>query len=158
MKDVAEYLYYHEDQDYQYLKLMNCTYYRQKQHLLVRYYYHQDIESRLPVLKKRLEELFMQQVNLPLKYEFIYKKIYVDAMTLQIEIVSFLCHKFGDLARQTTDEDVKVIFDNNVWQINLYLPAALLEFLTNSQQWQSFQQSLRAKNFHEIIFYENVKN
>ena len=70
MKNVEEYLYYHENQDYLNLKFLSCTYYQNEKRLVVRYLYNAEIEEYLPKLQKRLEELFMRQVGLPLKYDF----------------------------------------------------------------------------------------
>ena len=94
MNSIEEYLYYHENQDYINLKFLSCTYYRKKQHLVVRYIYNAEIQDCLPSLQKRLDELFMQRVGLPLKYDFVYQKVFVDALSLQLEIVSFLRKKF----------------------------------------------------------------
>lgn len=155
MKNVEEYLYYNENQSYGYLKLMTCTYYQAKQKLLVRYFYASEIEAQLPTLKKRLETLFIQHVGLPIKYEFVYKKVFTDILTVQLEIVSFLHRRFGALSRGTTDENVQVKLVNNALQINLFLPPTLIDFLNNSQQWHKFQQELQSKNFYDCQFFMN---
>ncbi len=155
MKNVEEYLYYNENQSYAYLKFVNCTYYQSKQKLLVRYIYAEEIEAQLPTLKKRLETLFMQQVGLPIKYEFVYKKVYADLLTLQLEIVSFLHRRLGTLSRGTTDENVQVKLLNNTLQINLFLPMSLIDFLQNSQQWHKFQKDLQNKSFYDFQFFMN---
>ena len=151
MKNIEEYLYYHENQDYVNLKFLSCTYHQAAQRLVVRYIYNAEIEEYLPTLTKRLEELFMQQVGLPLKYDFVYKKVFVDALSLQLEIVSFLRKKYGAMSH-TKDEDVNVTFDGHVWRVQMSLPANLIEFLHNSQQWEKFQQDLRDRNFHDFDF------
>lgn len=155
MKNVEEFLYYNENQNYAYLKFVNCTYYQIKQRLVVHYIYAEEIEQQLPTLKKRLETLFIQQVGLPIKYEFIYKKVYADVLTLQLEIVSFLHRRFGALSRGTTDENVQVQLVNNSLQINLFLPPMLIDFLHNSQQWHKFQQGLKSKCFYDFQFFMN---
>ena len=152
MKNVEEYLYYHENQDYSNLKFLSCTYYRAGQRLVVRYIYHPDIEACLPSLQKKLEELFMRQVGLPIKYDFVYQKALNDALSLQLEIVSFLRKKYGAMSTQTKNDDVTVALDGNVWRVNLTLPANLIEFLNNSQQWLKFQQDLRDRNFYDFDF------
>lgn len=157
MKNIEEYLYYHENQDYINLKFLSCKYYQNEKRLLVRYLYNAEIEQYLPTLQKRLEELFMRQVGLPLKYEFIYKKVFIDALSLQLEIVSFLRKKYGAMSKSTNEDSVTVKLDGYVWQIKMLLPANLIEFLTNSLQWQKFQQDLRDRNFYEFDFqYQSV--
>ena len=76
MKNIEEYLYYYENQDYINIKFLSCAYYQAKKLLLVRYIYNADIEECLPSMQRRLEELFMQQVGLPIKYEFVYRKVF----------------------------------------------------------------------------------
>lgn len=152
MKNIEEYLYYHENQDYINLKFLSCTYYQAERRLVVRYIYNAEIEEYLPTLQKRLEELFMRQVGLPLKYDFVYKKIYADALSLQLEIVAFLRKKYGAMSRKTNEENVNVDLNGHVCQVKLALPANLIEFLTNSIQWQKFQQDLRDRNFYEFEF------
>lgn len=151
MKNIEEYLYYHENQDYLNLKFLSCTYYQGKQRLVVRYIYNAEIETCLPTLTKRLEELFMQQVNLPLKYDFTYKKVFVDALSLQLEIASFLRKKYGAM-NQTKNEDVNVQLDGHTWQVKIALPANLIDFLHHSQQWKKFQQDLCNHNFYDFNF------
>ena len=152
MKNVEEYLYYHENQDYLNLKFLSCTYYQNDKRLVVRYLYNAEVEEYLPKLQKRLEELFMRQVGLPLKYDFVYEKAFVDALSLQLEIVSFLHKKYGAMSKQTGEDNVSVVLDGHIWQVKMTLPANLLEFLTNSQQWQNFQQDLRNHNFYDFEF------
>lgn len=157
MKSVEEYLYYNESEDYAYLKFVSCTYYKLRQRLVVRYIYAEEIVERLPVLKKRLEELFIKQVGLPIKYDFVYKKVYIDNLVLQLEILNFLRQKFAALAGNIKDADVQVVLDNNTWKINLFLEQALIDFLTNSKQWQKFQHELQGRNFFEFEFYMNAR-
>lgn len=155
MKSVEEYLYYQESEDYAYLKFVSCTYYKSRQRLVVRYIYAEEIADRLPVLKRRLEELFIKQVGLPIKYEFCYKKVYIDNLVLQLEILNFLRQKFAALAGNIKDDQVQVVLDHNTWQINLFLAPSLIEFLTHSKQWQKFQSELQDRNFFEFEFYLN---
>lgn len=157
MKSVEEYLYYNESEDYAYLKFVSCSYYKTRQRLVVRYIYAEEIAERLPVLKKRLEELFIKQVGLPIKYDFVYKKVYIDNLVLQLEILNFLRQKFAALAGNIKDADVQVVLDNNTWKINLFLDQALIDFLTNSKQWQKFQHELQDRNFFEFEFYLNAR-
>lgn len=152
MKNIEEYLYYHENQDYINLKFLSCTYYQDEKRLVVRYLYNAEIEEHLPKLQKRLEELFMRQVGLPLKYDFVYRKSFVDALSLQLEIISFLHKKYGAMSKHTNEDNVTVTLTENVWQVKMSLPTSLLEFLTNSLQWQSFQQNLRDNNFYDFDF------
>ncbi|MCQ2381783.1 MAG: hypothetical protein MJ054_00580 [Clostridia bacterium] len=152
MKNIEEYLYYHENQDYINLKFLSCTYYQNEKRLAVRYIYNADIEEYLPSLQKRLEELFMRQVGLPIKYDFIYQKVFVDALSLQLEIVSFLRKKYGALSKQTNEDSVTVSLDGHIGQVKLALPANLIEFLKNSLQWQKFQQELTNRNFYDFEF------
>ncbi len=152
MKDVAEYLYYHENQDYVNLKFLSCTYHQAQQRLVVRYLYNAEIEECLPTLQKRLEELFMRQVALPLKYDFVYKKVFIDALSLQLEIVSFLRKKYGAMTNNTKNDDVSVVLEGHTWRVNLSLPSNLIDFLGNSQQWAKFQQDLRDRNFYDFDF------
>ena len=158
MNNIEEYLYYHESQDYAYLKFSSCTYYRKRKLLVIREIYDATIESQLPILKKRLEELYIKMVNLPIKYDFVYKKVFVDNLSLQLEILSFLRQKFKALAGDTKGDDVVVTLDNNVWKVNLFLPQPLIEFLTNSKQWQKFKQNLQAKNFYGFEFFMNPRD
>ena len=156
MKNIEEYLYYHENQDYINLKFLSCTYYRTERRLVVRYIYNAEIEKELPKLQKRLEQLFMQQVGLPLKYDFVYRKVFTDALSLQLEIISFLRKKYGAMSKQTNEDSVSVTLDNHIWQVVMTLPANLIEFLTNSLQWEKFQQDLRDRNFYDFNFqYKN---
>lgn len=156
MKNIEEYLYYHENQDYINLKFLSCTYYRTERRLVVRYIYNAEIEKELPKLQKRLEQLFMQQVGLPLKYDFVYRKVFTDALSLQLEIISFLRKKYGAMSKQTNEDSVSVTLDNHIWQVVMTLPANLIEFLTNSLQWEKFQQDLRDRNFYDFNFqYQN---
>jgi|GEM_PF-3481323 len=152
MKNVEEYLYYHENQDYINLKFLSCTYYQAEKRLVVRYIYNAEIEESLPILQKRLEELFMRQVGLPLKYDFVYRKTFVDALSLQLEIISFLRKKYGAMSKQTSEDNVTVTLEDHIWQVKMSLPSNLLDFLTNSLQWQKFQQDLRDRNFYDIEF------
>lgn len=152
MKNVEEYLYYHENQDYVNLKFLSCTYHQAEQRLVVRYIYNAKIEEYLPTLTKRLEELFMRQVGLPLKYDFVYKKVFVDALSLQLEIVSFLRKKYGAMSHQTKNEDVTVELEGHTWRVQMVLPASLIDFLRHSQQWIKFQQDLRDRNFYDFDF------
>lgn len=156
MQNVEEYLYYHDSEDYAYLKFVSCTYYKAKQRLVVRYIYAQEIEAQLPNLKKRLEELFIKQVGLPLHYDFFYRKVYIDNLVLQLEILAFLRQKFAALTANIKDDDVKVVLDNNTWKINLYLEKSFAEFLENSQQWRKFKQELQNRNFFEFEFFLNI--
>lgn len=156
MKNIEEYLYYHENQDYINLKFLSCTYYQTERRLVVRYIYNAEIEKELPKLQKRLEQLFMQQVGLPLKYDFVYRKVFTDALSLQLEIISFLRKKYGAMSKQTNEDSVSVTLDNHIWQVVMTLPANLIEFLTNSLQWEKFQQDLRDRNFYDFNFqYQN---
>ncbi len=156
MKNIEEYLYYHENQDYINLKFLSCTYYQTERRLVVRYIYNAEIENELPKLQKRLEQLFMQQVGLPLKYDFVYRKVFTDALSLQLEIISFLRKKYGAMSKQTNEDSVSVTLDNHIWQVVMTLPANLIEFLTNSLQWEKFQQDLRDRNFYDFNFqYKN---
>ena len=152
MKNVEEYLYYHENQDYSNLKFLSCTYHQTEQRLVVRYIYNAEIEECLPALTKRLEEMFMRQVGLPLKYDFVYKKVFVDALSLQLEIVSFLRKKYGAMSTGTKNEDVNVELSGHTWRVQLSLPSNLIEFLRHSQQWQKFQQDLIDRNFYDFDF------
>ncbi len=152
MKNVEEYLYYHENQDYINLKFLSCTYYQTDKRLVVRYLYNAEIEEYLPKLQKRLEELFMCQVGLPLKYDFVYKKVFCDALSLQLEIIAFLRKKYGAMSKQTSENNVTVSLDGHTWLVKMNLPTNLLEFLTNSLQWQKFQQDLRDRNFYDFDF------
>lgn len=152
MKNIEEYLYYHENQDYSNLKFSSCTYYQSDKRLVVRYIYNPEIETCLPSLTKRLEELFMQQVGLPLKYDFVYQKVFDDALSLQLEIVSFLKKKYGAMSKQTTDDDISVVLDGDVWRVTMVLPANLIEFLSHSQQWEKFQQGLRDRQIYNFDF------
>ena len=152
MKNVEEYLYYHENQDYINLKFLSCTYYQTEKRLVVRYLYHADIEGILPTLQKRLEELFMRQVGLPLKYDFVYKRVFIDALSLQLEIIAFLRKKYGAISKRLDEDNVKVSLDGHSWQVKLRLPANLIEFMANSLQWHKFQQDLRDRNFYEFDF------
>lgn len=151
MKNIEEYLYYHENQDYVNLKFLSCTYYQSKKNLLVRYIYNAEIESCLPSMTKRLEELFMQQVGLPLKYDFVYKKVFVDTLSIQLEIVSFLRKKYGAM-NQTKNDDVVVVFNDQVCVVTLSLPSSLVDFLRHSVQWEKFQKELRDRNFYDFEF------
>lgn len=152
MKNIEEYLYYHENRDYINLKFLSCTYYKVQKRLLVRYLYNAEIETYLPSLQPRLEELFMRQVGLRIKYEFVYRKVFCDALSLQLEIVSFLRKKYGAMSKQTNEDSVSVILQEHTWQVKMQLPNNLIEFLTNSLQWQKFQQDLRDKNFYDFEF------
>ena len=152
MKNVEEYLYYHENQDYINLKFLSCTYYQTDKRLVVRYLYNAEIEDYLPKLQKRLEELFMRQVGLPLKYDFVYKKVFCDALSLQLEIIAFLRKKYGAMSKQTSENNVTVSLNGHTWLVKMNLPANLFDFLTNSLQWKKFQQDLRDRNFYDFDF------
>ncbi|MBQ7973666.1 MAG: hypothetical protein IJ295_01770 [Clostridia bacterium] len=156
MKNIEEYLYYHENQDYINLKFLSCTYYKTKQRLVVRYIYNAEIEESLPSLQKRLEELFMQRVGLPLKYDFVYKKVFVDALSLQLEIVSFLRKKYGAMTDGIQDNQVSVEMQGRTWSVDLFLPSSLIDFLQYSQPWKKFQQDLVDRNFHDFDFHFKV--
>ena len=98
----------------------------------------------------------MQQVGLPLKYDFVYRKVFTDALSLQLEIISFLRKKYGAMSKQTNEDSVSITLDNHIWQVVMTLPANLIEFLTNSLQWEKFQQDLRDRNFYDFNFqYKN---
>lgn len=152
MKNIEEYLYYHENQDYINLKFLSCTYYQNAKRLVVRYLYNAEIEAYLPNLQKRLEELFMRQVGLPLKYDFVYEKVFIDSLSLQLDILSFLRKKYGAMSKQTKEDNVLVTLDEHIWQVEMTLPANLIEFLKNSQQWLKYQQDLRDHNFYDFNF------
>lgn len=152
MKSIEEYLYYHENQDYINLKFLSCTYYQQKKLLVVRYIYNAEIEECLPSLQKRLEELFMQRVGLPLKYDFVYKKVFIDPLSLQLEIVSFLRKKYGAMADGIQDEQVHVEMQGRTWQVTISLPKSLVSFLKHSQPWKKFKQDLCDRNFYDFDF------
>ena len=152
MKNIEEYLYYHENQDYINLKFLSCTYYQSEKRLVVRYLYNSEIEEILPTLQKRLEELFMRQVGLPLKYDFVYQKVFCDALSLQLEIVAFLRKKYGAMTQKTSEDNVSVTLDDRIWRVKMSLPASLIEFLNNSLQWQKFEQDLRDRNFYDFDF------
>lgn len=152
MKNIEEYLYYHENQDYINIRFLSCTYYQAKKHLVVRYIYNADIESCLPSMQRRLEELFMQQVGLPLKYDFVYRKVYVDALSLQLEIVSFLRKKYGTMANEIQDNHICVEIQGHTCVVKLSLPENLVSFLKHSQPWKKFKQDLSDRNFFEFDF------
>lgn len=152
MKNIEEYLYYHENRDYINLKFLSCTYYKAEKRLVVRYLYNAEIEEYLPSLRPRLEELFMRQVGLRVKYEFVYRKVFCDALSLQLEIVSFLRKKYGAMSKLSNEDSVAVTLNNHIWQVKIMLPNNLIEFLTNSLQWKKFQQDLRDHNFYDFEF------
>ncbi len=152
MKNIEEYLYYHENQDYINIKFLSCTYYQAKKLLLVCYIYNADIEECLPSMQRRLEELFMQQVGLPIKYEFVYRKVYVDALSLQLEIVSFLRKKYGAMANGIQDNQVTAEIQGHTCLVKLALPDNLVRFLKHSQPWKKFKQDLNDHNFFEFDF------
>ena len=152
MKNIEEYLYYHENRDYINLKFLSCTYHQAKRHLRVRYLYNAEIEEYLPTLQKRLEELFIRQVGLPLKYEFVYEKVFCDALSLKLKIMAFLRKKYGAMSKATNDDSVVVNLNEHTWQIQMNLPANLIEFLHDSIQWQNFQQDLRDHDFYDYEF------
>ena len=156
MKSIEEYLYYHENQDYINLKFLSCTYYQAKQLLVVRYIYNAEIEECLPSLQKRLEELFMQRVGLPLKYEFVYKKVFIDPLSLQLEIVSFLRKKYGAMTSDIQDNQVNVEMQGRTWRVMITLPKNLISFLKHSQPWKKFQQDLCDRNFYAFDFQLSV--
>lgn len=156
MNSIEEYLYYHENQDYINLKFLSCTYYRKKKHLVVRYIYNAEIENCLPSLQKRLEELFMQQVGLPLKYDFVYQKVFVDALSLQLDIVSFLRKKYGAMANNINENQVIVQQEGHTWNVSITLPANLIKFLKHSQPWEDFKQKLCNRNFFDFNFQLKV--
>ena len=152
MKNIEEYLYYHENQDYLNLKFLSCTYYKNERRLVVRYIYSAEIEERLPALQPRLEELFMRQVGLRVKYEFVYRKVLSDALSLQLEIVAFLRKKYGAMSKNMSGDSVEVKLQDHTWQVKLTLPRNLIEFLHDSLQWKKFQQDLRDRNFYDFDF------
>lgn len=156
MKNIEEYLYYHENQDYINLKFLSCTYYQAKKLLVVRYIYHAEIEDCLPSLQKRLEELFMQRVSLPLKYDFVYKKVFIDPLSLQLEIVSFLRKKYGAMTNGIQDNQVSVEMQGHTWRVIISLPQNLINFLKYSQPWEKFQRDLRDRNFYDFNFQFNI--
>lgn len=156
MKSIEEYLYYHENQDYINLKFLSCTYYQNKKLLVVRYIYNAEIEECLPALQKRLEELFMQRVGLPVKYDFVYKKVFVDPLSLQLEIVSFLRKKYGAMTNGIKDDQVSIEMQGNSWCVKISLPSSLVNFLQHSQPWKKFQQDLRDRNFYDFNFILDV--
>lgn len=157
MKNIEEYLYYHENRDYINLKFLSCTYYNAEKRLVVRYLYNAEIEEYLPSLRPRLEELFMRQVGLRVKYEFVYRKVFCDALSLQLEIVAFLRKKYGTMSKQTNEDSVVVTLQEHIWHVKMMLPTNLIEFLTNSLQWKKFQQDLRDKNFYDFEFeYQSI--
>ena len=152
MKYIEEYLYYNENQDYINLKFLSCTYYRAKQRLVVRYLYNAEIEQYLPSLQKRLEELFMQKVGLPLKYDFVYRKVFIDSLSLQLEIVSFLRKKYGAMTDGIQDGQVAVEIQGRICCVKLLLPDNLVKFLQHSQPWNKFKQDLCDRNFFDFDF------
>lgn len=156
MKNIEDYLYYHENQDYINLKFLSCTYYQDKKHLVVRYIYNAEIEECLPSLQKRLEELFMQRVGLPLKYDFVYKKVFIDPLSLQLEIVSFLRKKYGAMANGIQDNQVSVEMQGHTWRVNISLPDTLIKFLKHSQPWEKFQRELADRNFYDFDFHLSI--
>lgn len=156
MKSIEEYLYYHENQDYFNLKFLFCTYYKNKQRLVVRYIYNAEIEESLPSLQKRLEELFMQQVGLPIKYDFVYKKVFVDSLSLQLDIVAFLRKKYGAMVNDINDEQVSVEQNGHTWQVTVRLPESLIKFLRYSEPWKKFKQDLANRNFGELNFQMQI--
>jgi len=156
MNSIEEYLYYHENQDYINLKFLSCTYYRKKQHLVVRYIYNAEIQDCLPSLQKRLEELFMQRVGLPLKYDFVYQKVFVDALSLQLEIVSFLRKKYSAMIDNISENQVSVQQDGHSWHIEINLPKNLIRFLQHSEPWEKFKKDLYNRNFFDLNFHLKV--
>jgi len=152
MKSIEEYLYYHENQDYINLKFLSCTYYRNKQLLLVRYIYNAEIEAFLPSLRRRLEELFIQRVGLPIKYDFVYKKVFIDPLSLQLDVVSFLRKKYGAMANGIKDTQVNVKIQGNIWLVEISLPESVIKFLQHSKPWKKFQQDLSDHSFYEFNF------
>ncbi len=156
MNSIEEYLYYHENQDYINLKFLSCTYYRKKQHLVVRYIYNAEIQDCLPALQKRLEELFMQRVGLPLKYDFVYQKVFVDALSLQLDIVSFLRKKYSAMIDNISENQVSVQQDGHLWRIEISLPMNLIRFLQHSEPWEKFKKDLCNRNFFDINFHLKV--
>lgn len=156
MNSIEEYLYYHENQDYINLKFLSCTYYRKKKHLVVRYIYNAEIQDCLPSLQKRLEELFMQRVGLPLKYDFVYQKVFVDALSLQLEIVSFLRKKYSAMIDNISENQVNVQQDGHSWHIEINLPMNLIRFLQHSEPWEKFKKDLYNRNFFDLNFHLKV--
>jgi len=156
MNSIEEYLYYHENQDYINLKFLSCTYYRKKQHLVVRYIYNAEIQDCLPSLQKRLEELFMQRVGLPIKYDFVYQKVFVDALSLQLEIVSFLRKKYSAMIDNISENQVNVQQDGHSWHIEINLPMNLIRFLQHSEPWEKFKKDLYNRNFFDLNFHLKV--
>lgn len=152
MKNVEEYLYFNENQDYINLKFLSCTYYQAKKRLVVRYIYNAEIEDCLPTLQKRLEELFMQQVGLPLQYDFVYRKVFSDALSLQLDIVSFLRKKYGTMTDNVQENHVSVKLEGDTWRVKMSLPENLVSFLRHSKPWAEFRQDLDDRNIYDFDF------
>ena len=152
MKNVEEYLYFNENQDYINLKFLSCTYYQAKKRLVVRYIYNAEIEDCLPTLQKRLEELFMQQVGLPLQYDFVYRKVFSDALSLQLDIVSFLRKKYGTMTDNVQENHVNVTLDGDIWRVKMSLPENLVSFLRHSKPWAEFRHDLADRNIYDFDF------
>ncbi len=152
MKNVEEYLYFNENQDYINLKFLSCTYYQAKKRLVVRYIYNAEIEDCLPTLQKRLEELFMQQVGLPLQYDFVYRKVFSDALSLQLDIVSFLRKKYGTMTDNVQENHVSVTLEGDTWRVKMSLPENLVSFLRHSKPWTEFRQDLADQNIYDFDF------
>ena len=98
----------------------------------------------------------MQRVGLPLKYDFVYKKVYIDPLSLQLEIVSFLRKKYGAMTDGIQDNQVSVEMQGHTWRVTVSLPASLVTFLQHSQPWKKFQQDLCDRNFYDFDFQLNI--
>ncbi len=158
MKKIEEYLYFNEDEDYAFIKFSSATYDKNKLKLTLNYIYMEEVESKLPRLKNRLEELFRERIGLPLNYEFVYSKVYMDKLTLHLKILEFLKERFSGLTSKLKEENIVLELKGNKWVINLFLEPSLATFLQNSKHWPKFKQSLTDISFYEFVFYINKLN
>ena len=154
--EVEEYLCFNADADYANLKFVSAVFDKTKSKLTANYVYTADIEKKLTELKPKLEELFKESVNLPLKYEFHYTKAYMDETVLKLKVMEFLKAKFAIMAGTVGDSDIKIELADNTWAVNLYISSGFANYLEYSKPWQEFKQKLTAENFYEFEFYINV--
>jgi len=95
-------------------------------------------------------------MGLPIQYEFVYEKSYIDKTLLQIKVTDYLKNTFAVMAGRLPDDAIKVDPVPNGFDINLYLTGQFADFLSGARSFANFKKELAEENFCEFNFYFNI--
>jgi len=136
--------------------------YNQSKNLLeIFFIYDERIDDELATLKPKLETDFKESVKFhtkeDIKFKFSYEKSYVDTTLLAMKVAKYLRAEYSVLSRTLKDEDVTAQESGGIYNVNLFVPRMMVEYLKRHKVFMDFQKSLRQDYFAEFNFFINEK-